>query len=153
MHRVCADLAGCYEIPVWCSVRLGWFVALAGHVGRPSPMVTTGLCRIDLLERTIVDGARPDSRRMSTSLQNLSAEMTGSRHIHSTFHPASRCLVHLVCWQWTDHKFRVWPAVVSARRSRCGNATNAALSVSSTHSLNIPPGVALFGSSGLLAMD
>ena len=22
MHRVCADLAGCYEIPVWCSVRL-----------------------------------------------------------------------------------------------------------------------------------
>ena len=22
MHYVCADLAGCYENPVWCSVRL-----------------------------------------------------------------------------------------------------------------------------------
>ena len=41
MHRVCADLAGCYEIPVWSLVRLRWFVALPGHVGRPSPMVTT----------------------------------------------------------------------------------------------------------------
>ena len=41
MHRVCADLAGCYEIPVCCLVRLGWSVALPGHVGRPSPMVTT----------------------------------------------------------------------------------------------------------------
>ena len=50
-----------------------------------------GLFGIDLLERTIVDGARPDSRRMSTGLQNLVDEMTGSRHIHSTFHPASRC--------------------------------------------------------------
>ena len=50
-----------------------------------------GLFGIDLLERTNVDGARPGSRRMSTGLQNLSAEMTGSRHIHSTFHPASRC--------------------------------------------------------------
>ena len=27
MHRVCADLAGCYENTNWCSVRLGWLVA------------------------------------------------------------------------------------------------------------------------------
>ncbi len=27
MHRVCAELAGCYENPVWCRVRLGWFVS------------------------------------------------------------------------------------------------------------------------------
>ena len=50
-----------------------------------------GLFGIDLLERTIVDGARPGSRRMSTGLQNLVDEMTGSRHTRSTFHPASRC--------------------------------------------------------------
>ena len=74
-------------------------------------MVTMWLFGIDLLERTIVDGARPGSRRMSTGLQNLVDEMTGSRHIRSTFHPASRCLVHLICWQWTDHKFRVRPRV------------------------------------------
>ena len=91
MHRVCADLAGCYEIPVWCLVRLRWFVGLRGHVGRPSPMVTTALRGIDFLILTIDDGARPGSRRMSTGLQNLSAEMTGSRHTHSTFHPESRC--------------------------------------------------------------
>ena len=66
MHRVCADLAGCYENPVLCLVRLCLFVALPGHVWRPSPMVTTGLCGIDLLILTIDDGARPDSRRMST---------------------------------------------------------------------------------------
>jgi hypothetical protein len=27
MHRMCADLAGCYENSVWCSVRLRWSVA------------------------------------------------------------------------------------------------------------------------------
>mgnify|MGYP006205916233 CR=1 FL=1 len=27
MHRVCADLAGCYENPVWYSVRLRLLVA------------------------------------------------------------------------------------------------------------------------------
>ena len=94
MHRVCADLAGCYETSVWCLVRLGWFVAQPGHVGRPSPMVTTAPRGIDLLVMTIDDGARPGSRRMSTGLQNLAAEMTGSRHTHSTFHPASRCRAH-----------------------------------------------------------
>ena len=26
MHRPCADLAGCYGNPVWCLVRLRWFV-------------------------------------------------------------------------------------------------------------------------------
>ena len=91
MQDVRADRAGCYGNSVWYLVRLWWFVALPGHVGRPSPMVTTGLCGIDLLILTIVDGARPGSRRMSTGLQNLSAEMTGSRHTRSTFHPASRC--------------------------------------------------------------
>jgi hypothetical protein len=54
-------------------------------------MVTMGLFGIDLLIVTIDDGARPGRRRMSTGLQNLSAEMTGSRHTRSTFHPASRC--------------------------------------------------------------
>jgi hypothetical protein len=54
-------------------------------------MVTTALRGIDLLILTIDDGARPDSRRMSTGLQPPVDEMTGSRHIHSTFHPASRC--------------------------------------------------------------
>jgi hypothetical protein len=42
MHRMCADLAGWDENSVWFSVRLGWFHALSGPVGRPSPMVTTG---------------------------------------------------------------------------------------------------------------
>ena len=91
MHRVCADLAGCYENSDWCPVRLGWFVALPGHVGRPSPMVTTGLFGNDSLILTIDDGARPARRRMSTGLQPPSAETSGSRHIRSTFHPASRC--------------------------------------------------------------
>jgi hypothetical protein len=91
MHRVCADLAGCYENSVCRSVRLRWFVTIRGYVGRPSPMVTTGLFGIDLLILTIDDGARPGSRRMSTGLQNLVDEMTGSRHTRSTFHPASRC--------------------------------------------------------------
>ncbi len=36
------DLAGWDENSVWFSVRLGWFHALSGPVGRPSPMVTTG---------------------------------------------------------------------------------------------------------------
>ena len=40
MHRVCADLAGCYETSVLPMVRLCWFVALPVPVGRPSPMVT-----------------------------------------------------------------------------------------------------------------
>jgi hypothetical protein len=66
LHRVCADLAGCWETSVLCLVRLRWLVALPGHVGRPSPMVIMGLCGIDLLILTIVDGARPGSRRMST---------------------------------------------------------------------------------------
>jgi len=90
MHRVFADLAGCYENPVLCLVRLGKAVTLAGYVGRPSPMVTMGLCGIDLLILTIVDGARPDSRRMPTGLQLPAAGMSGSRHPRSTFHPASR---------------------------------------------------------------
>jgi hypothetical protein len=99
MHRVCADLAGCCETSVWCVVRLRLFVALPGPVGRPSPMVTPRLFGIDVLIVTIVDGARPGSRRIWTGLQNLSAELTGSRHTHSTFHPASRCRAYS-CRLW-----------------------------------------------------
>ena len=99
MHRVCADLAGGYENPVRYPVRLSWSVALCGHVGRPSPMVTTGILSHDLLFLTIDDGARPASRRLSTGLQNLADEMTGSRHTHSTFHPASR---------WNAYSCRLW---------------------------------------------
>ena len=90
MHRVCADLAGCYENPVRYPVRLGWFVVLPVHVGRPYPMVTTGLSRIDFLNLTIVNGARPGSRRMIPGLQPPMAEGTGSRHARSSFHPSSR---------------------------------------------------------------
>ena len=90
MHRVCADLAGCWETSVLCLVRLGSAVTLAGYVGRPYPMVTMGLCGIDWLILTIVDGARPDSRRMPTGSQPPAAGVSGSRHTRSTFHPASR---------------------------------------------------------------
>jgi len=106
MYRVCADLAGCYEIPVCCLVRLLWFVALPGHVGRPSPMVTTGLCRIDFLILTIVNGARPGSRRMNAGLQPPMAERTGSRHARSSFHPASRLPWSSFHCGQTDHKPR-----------------------------------------------
>ena len=103
MHRVCADLAGCYEIPICCLVRLGWSVALPGHVGRPSPMVTTGLCRIDFLTLTISDGARPGSRRLIPSLQPPMAEGTGSRHARSSFHPSSRLARSSFHCGWTVH--------------------------------------------------
>ena len=103
MHRVCADLAGCYEIPIWCSVRLCLFVALRGHVGRPSPMVTTGLCRIDFLVLTIVNGARPGSRRLIPDLQPPMAERTGSRHARSSFHPSSRLARSSFHCGWTVH--------------------------------------------------
>ena len=104
LHRVCADLAGCYEIPIWCLVRLRWFVALRGHVGRPSPMVTTGLCRIDFLVLTIVNGARPGSRRLIPDLQPPMAERTGSRHARSSFHPSSRLARSSFNCGWTVHK-------------------------------------------------
>ena len=103
MHRVCADLAGCYEIPVWCLVRLCWFVALPVHVGRPSPMVTTGLFRIDFLILTIVNGARPGRCRMIPDLQPAMAERTGSRHARSSFHPSSRLARSSFHCGWTVH--------------------------------------------------
>ena len=103
MHRVCADLAGCYEIPVWSLVRLRWFVALPGHVGRPSPMVTTGLFRIDFLILTIVNGARPGRCRMIPDLQPAMAERTGSRHARSSFHPSSRLARSSFPCGWTVH--------------------------------------------------
>jgi hypothetical protein len=93
MHCVRADLAGCYENPVWCLVRLRWFVTECGLVGRPSPTVTTGSFCNELLVLTIDDGARPGNRRMSTCLQSPAADMSGSRHTRSSFHPASRCSV------------------------------------------------------------
>jgi hypothetical protein len=43
MHRVRADLAGCNENSDYWMLRLRWLVACCGYVGRPSPMVTTGL--------------------------------------------------------------------------------------------------------------
>ena len=49
-----------------------------------------GLLLDGLLLLTIVDGARPASRRMCAGLQPPAREMTGSRHTRSTFHPASR---------------------------------------------------------------
>jgi hypothetical protein len=104
MHRVCTDLAGCYEIPVCCLVRLCWFVALPVHVGRPSPMVTTGLSRIDFLNLTIVNGARPGSRRMIPGLQPAMAERTGSRHARSSFHPSSRMKWSSFHCGWKVHK-------------------------------------------------
>ena len=103
MHRVCADLAGCYEIPGWCLVRLCWFDALPVHVGRPSPMVTTGLFRIDFLILTIVNGARPGSRRMIPGLQPPMAERTGSRHARSSFNPSSRLARSSFHCGWTAH--------------------------------------------------
>ncbi len=71
-------------------------------------MVTTGILSHDLLVMTIDDGARPARRRMSTGLQPPSAEMSGSRHIRSSFHPASRWEVSsgsLSMDRWMDHKF------------------------------------------------
>ena len=104
MHRVCADLAGGYENPVRYPVRLSWSVALCGHVGRPSPMVTTGLSRIDFLNLTIVNGARHGSRRMIAGLQPPMAERTGSRHARSSFHPSSRLARSSFNCGWTVHK-------------------------------------------------
>jgi len=48
-----------------------------------------------LLVMTIVDGARPFSRQMNSYFQPPAAEMSGSRHTRSTFHPASRWDVYL----------------------------------------------------------
>ena len=64
MHRVRADLAGCNENSVCWMLRLRWLVACCGYVGRPSPMVTTGLFGDDLFEMTILDGARSGRRRL-----------------------------------------------------------------------------------------
>ena len=63
-----------------------------------------GLVCNDLLVMTIVDGARPGNRRMIAGLQPTAAEMSGSRHIRSTFHPASRWRAILFDCGWPDHK-------------------------------------------------
>jgi len=63
--------------PFDLSVRLGLPVSSGGQVCRPSPMVTIGLFRDDMLVLTIVDGARPASRRMAAGLQYPIADQSG----------------------------------------------------------------------------
>jgi hypothetical protein len=41
MHRVCAEVAGCYAKSDYHPVRLGLALTHRGHVGRPSPMVAS----------------------------------------------------------------------------------------------------------------
>ena len=62
--------------PADLSVRLGLPVTSGGQVGRPSPMVDAydSIC---CGGNAIVDGARPDSRRMDTGIQSLIAEQSG----------------------------------------------------------------------------
>jgi hypothetical protein len=76
MHRVCAEVAGCYAKSANLPVRLGFSVTISGCVGRPSPMADISI-RFAVLELAIVDGARPNSRRMRTDLQNLNTGQTG----------------------------------------------------------------------------
>ena len=76
MHHVCAEVAGCYAKSADSTVRLGFSVTISGCVGRPSPMVD--ICdSICCGGNAIVDGARPDSRRMRPGLQILNNGQTG----------------------------------------------------------------------------
>ncbi len=76
MHHVCAEVAGCYANSADSAVRLGFSVTIAKCVGRPSPMVD--LCdSIYCGGNAIVDGARPNSRRMRACLQILNTRQTG----------------------------------------------------------------------------
>ena len=75
-HHVCAEVAGCYAKSADSPVRLGFSITISGCVGRPSPMVDnfdSNCCG----GNAIVDGARPDSRRMVAGFQNLITEQTG----------------------------------------------------------------------------
>ena len=76
MHRVCAEVAGCYAKSANLPVRLGSSVTISGCVGRPSPMADISI-RFAVVELAIVDGARPNSRRMRTDLQNLFSGLSG----------------------------------------------------------------------------
>jgi hypothetical protein len=76
MHHVCAEVAGCYAKSANLPVRLGSSVTISACVGRPSPMADVSI-RFAVLELAIVDGARPDSRRMRADLQNLNTGQTG----------------------------------------------------------------------------
>ncbi len=76
MHRVCAEVAGCYAKSANLPVRLGSSVTISACVGRPSPMADMSI-RFAVLELAIVDGARPDSRQMRADLQNLNTGQTG----------------------------------------------------------------------------
>jgi hypothetical protein len=76
MHRVCAEVAGCYAKFANLLVRLGISVTISGCVGRPSPMADISI-RFAVLELAIVDGTRPDSRQMRADLQNLNTGQTG----------------------------------------------------------------------------
>jgi len=76
IHRVCTEVAGCYAKSANFRVRLGLSVTISGCVGRPSPMVDnfdSSRC----VGNAIVDGARPDSRRMVTGFQNLVTGQSG----------------------------------------------------------------------------
>jgi len=88
----------------WKSRLVLGSASLVCHVmlpyGSTIPDGHNGLFRNDLLDMTIVDGARPGNRRMIAGLQPPMAEMTGSRHIRSTFHPASRWLVSMCDFRW-----------------------------------------------------
>ncbi len=76
MHHVCAEVAGCCAKSADSAVRLGFSVTISGCVGRPSPMVDAcdSIC---CGGNTIVDGARPNSRRMVSGFQNLITGQTG----------------------------------------------------------------------------
>ncbi len=76
IHHVCAEVAGCYANSSDSAVRLGFSVTNSGCVGRPSPMVNN-FDSIYCGGNAIVDGARPDSRRMVTDFQNLITGQTG----------------------------------------------------------------------------
>ncbi len=76
MHHVCAEVAGCYAKSADSQVRLGFSVTICGCVGRPSPMVGN-VDSICCGGNAIVDGARPDSRRMDTGIQSLFTEQSG----------------------------------------------------------------------------
>jgi hypothetical protein len=76
MHPVRAEVAGCYANSDHISFRLGYAVTLTGDVGRPSPMAVRKIL-FAVAELAIVDGARPDSRRMFPGLQYLKADQSG----------------------------------------------------------------------------
>ena len=76
LHHVRAEVAGCYAKSADSPVRLGFSVTISSCVGRPSPMVDA-YDSIYCGGNAIVDGARPDSRRMVAGFQNPITGQTG----------------------------------------------------------------------------